>query len=47
MRWPGHAACTENFIIKYEGKRPLGRLHHIWEVNIKMYCEDVDWTSLA
>jgi len=37
---------------KPEGKRPLGRPRHRWEVNIKMDlqevgCEVMDWIELA
>jgi hypothetical protein len=37
---------------KPEGKRPLGRLSHRWEDNIKIDfgeigCESVDWMQLA
>ena len=33
------------------GRRPLGRLRHVWEVNIKMDIrggmEDMDWIDLT
>jgi hypothetical protein len=37
---------------KPEGKRPLGRLRHRWEDNIRMDlqevgCGDMDWIGLA
>jgi len=37
---------------KPEGKRPLGRLRHTWEDNIKMDlqevgCGSMDWINLA
>jgi 3-oxoacyl-ACP reductase-like protein len=37
---------------KPEGERPLGRLRHRWEDNIKMDlkavgCVDMDWIQLA
>jgi hypothetical protein len=37
---------------KPEGKRPLGKLNHSWEVNVKAHlkdiaCEGVDGISLA
>jgi hypothetical protein len=37
---------------KYEGKRPLGRLRHRWENDIKMDLQEVgcgglDWIELA
>jgi len=28
---------------KYEGKRPLGRPRHRWEVSIKMDLQEVVW----
>jgi hypothetical protein len=28
---------------KPEGKRPLGRLRHVWENNIKMDLHEVEW----
>jgi hypothetical protein len=55
MRWAGYVvrmgrgeACTG----KPEGKRPLGRLRHRWEDNIKMDrqeegCQGMDWIELA
>jgi len=37
---------------KFEGKKPLGRLRHRWEDNIKMDhqevgCGGMDWIDLA
>ena len=37
---------------KHDGKRPLGRLRHRWEDNIKMHlqeleCGGMDWIELA
>ena len=29
-----------------DGKRPLGRPRRRWEVNIKMYVQEVAWTGL-
>jgi hypothetical protein len=47
MRWAGHVAPMGNRRIAYsilmgrtEGKRPLGRPRHRWEVNIKMDLQD-------
>jgi hypothetical protein len=59
MRWAGHVARMEDrrgvyrvLVGKPEGKRPLGRLRHRWEDNIKMDLQDVgcggmDWIELA
>jgi hypothetical protein len=58
-RWVNHVAHMKEtrgacriLVVKPEIKRPLGRLRHRWDDNIKMYlegigCEDVDWTHLA
>ena len=54
-----HVACMGErrgiyrvLVRKPEGKRPLGRLRHRWEDNIKMYLQEVgcgvmDWIKLA
>jgi len=39
-------------MVKYDGKRPLGRLRRVWECNIKTYlqevrCRGVDWIDVA
>ena len=59
MRWAGHVAhmgerggTNRALMGKPEGKRPLGRLRHRWEDNIKMDLQKVgwggmDWTDLA
>ena len=61
MRWTGHVAHMRGRIDVYsvlvgnpEGKRPLGRLRHRWEDNIKMdlqeegcECMCMDWIRLA
>jgi hypothetical protein len=59
MRWAGHVACmgerrgiSRVLVGKPEGKRPLGRPRHRWEVNIKMALQEVgcggrDWIELA
>jgi len=31
---------------KHEGKRPLGKLRHRWEENIKMDLQEVVWRSM-
>jgi hypothetical protein len=59
MRWAGHVACMGKdrgvhrvLVGKPEGKRPLGRLRHKWDDNIKMELQVVgggrgDWMELA
>ena len=54
MRWAGHVARMGErrglyrvLVGKPEGKRPLGRSRHIWEGNIKMDLQEVDWVELA
>jgi hypothetical protein len=59
MRWAGHVALMGEgrgvhtvLVRKPEGKRPLGRLRHRWEDNIKMDLQEVgggcgDWMELA
>ena len=59
MRWAGLVARVGErrgvyrvLVGKPEGKRPLGRLRHRWEENIKMDlqevgCEGIDWIELA
>ena len=59
MRWVGHIAhigerrgIFQVLVGKPEGKRPLGRLRHRWEDNIKMElqevgCAGMDWIELA
>jgi len=59
MRWAGHVACMGEsrgvyrvLVGKFEGKKPLGRLRHRWEDNIKMDhqevgCGGMDWIDLA
>ena len=41
MSW-GEKRCLQGFGGKPEGKRPLERPRHRWEVNIKMY-QVVGW----
>jgi len=48
MRWAGHVArmgedrgVQRVLVGKPEGKRPLGRLTHRWEDNIKMDLQEV------
>jgi hypothetical protein len=43
MKWAGRVACMEEkrntyrvLVVIPEGKRPLGRLRHKWEGNIKI-----------
>jgi hypothetical protein len=59
IRWAGHVVHMGKMRNVYkilvrnpEGKRPLGRPKHRWEVNIKMDVreiglENVDWIHLA
>ena len=58
MRWAGHVARMGRRGVyrvlagKPEGMRPLGRLRHRWEENIKMDlqeegCGGMDWIELA
>jgi hypothetical protein len=59
IRWVGHVARIGEksgaygvLVGKPEGKRPLGRLRHSWEDNIKMDikgvgCGGMDWIELA
>jgi hypothetical protein len=59
MRWAGHVARLREerkvygvLVGKPEGKRPLGRPRHRWEVGIRMDLRDiglggVDWSRLA
>jgi hypothetical protein len=59
MRWAGHVERMGEGIGVYrvlvgkpEGRRPLGRLRHRWENNIRMDlrevgCGGVDWMELA
>jgi hypothetical protein len=48
MRWVGHVACMGEesgvymvLIGRPEGKRPLGRPRHRWEVNIKIDLREI------
>jgi hypothetical protein len=48
MRWAGHVVCMGEergvlrvLVGKPEGKRPLERLRHRWEDNIKMDLQEV------
>jgi hypothetical protein len=50
MRWAGHVAHMQErrgacrvLVGKLEGKRPLGRPRHGWEVYIKMDLQGVGW----
>jgi len=53
MIWAGHVARMGEgrgvyrvLAGKSEGKRPLGRPRHRWEVNIKMDLREVEWVSM-
>jgi len=50
MRWAGHVgrmgesrASYRILVVKPEGRRPLGRLRHRWDDNIKMDLQEVGW----
>jgi hypothetical protein len=50
MRWAGHVACMGEernvfkvLVGKSEGKRPLGRPRHRWEVGIRMNLRETGW----
>jgi hypothetical protein len=59
IRWAGHVARIGEerevyrvLVGKPEGKRPLGRLRLMWEVNIRIDLQEVgcggmDWIGLA
>jgi hypothetical protein len=52
LRWAGHVAHVGVFVGKPEENRPLGRLRHRMENNIKIYlqemgCGGMDWIELA
>ena len=55
VRWAGHVARMRErrgLVWKPEEKRPLGRLRHRWEDNIKMDLQEVgcgviNWIELA
>jgi hypothetical protein len=45
MRWAGHEACI--VLVGQPGiKRPLGRLRHRWQDNIKMDFREVGWGDM-
>ena len=53
MRWAGHVAYIvarrdlyRVLVGKPEGRRPLGRPRHRWEVNIKMDGQEVGWGGM-
>jgi hypothetical protein len=53
MRWAGHLARmvgrvmhTGPLVRKPEGKRPLVRSRHGWEVNVKMYLKEMGWVGV-
>jgi len=54
MRWKGHVAhmgerrgAYRVLVGKLEGKRPLGRPRHRWEVYIKMDLQEVGWGTVC
>jgi hypothetical protein len=53
MRWAGHVTRTRArrgvfrvLVVKSEGKRPLGRLRHRWEDNVKMDLQEVGFGGM-
>jgi hypothetical protein len=51
MSWAEHVACMGEkrgayrvFVVRPEGRRPLGRPRRIWEDNIKMNLQGVGWS---
>jgi hypothetical protein len=53
MKWAGHVARMEKkrnayriLVGKPEGKRPLGRLRHMWVDNIKMDLREIGWDGM-
>ena len=54
IRWAGHVARMGEergvyrvFVVKPEGRRPLGRPRRRWVDNIRKYLQEVDWIGLA
>jgi hypothetical protein len=59
MKWAGHVArmgtkrnACRIWVVKPEGKRPLGRPRHRWVDNIEMVLreigwDDMDWINMA
>jgi hypothetical protein len=49
MNWAEHLAPTENnkhvnnLTEKFQGRRPLARLRHRWEDNVKMDLMETEW----
>jgi hypothetical protein len=50
MKWPGHVARMSDvrhayriLVRKTEGKRPLGRRRHRWNVNIRTDLMEIGW----
>jgi hypothetical protein len=53
MRWSGHAACLGRREKhpgfewgNFEGKRPHGLHRQMWESNVKMYIEQMEWEGM-
>jgi hypothetical protein len=53
MRWVGHVAHVGDrrgayrvLVGRLEGKRPLQRLRHGWDENIKMDIQEVGWSGM-
>jgi hypothetical protein len=53
MRWVGHVArmgegrgAYRIWVVRPEGRRPLGRPRRRWEDNIKMDLQEVGWGGM-
>jgi hypothetical protein len=53
MEVKGHIACMggmrnayRDFVVKPEGKTPIGRPRRRWEDNIKMELRDIGWGGM-
>jgi hypothetical protein len=43
----GRGRCENDFMGKPEERKQLGRPKRIWEVNIKIYLQEVNWWGMA
>jgi hypothetical protein len=50
MRWAVHAECMganmnayRFFVVKSEGKKPIGKLRRRWEDSVKMDLREIGW----
>jgi hypothetical protein len=53
IRWSGHTACSGRTEThpgfewgNFEGKRPHGMPRHMWEGNVKMDREQIEWEGI-